>query len=112
CRRSEFDRFSGTPPIAARATRTFGPEITAWARTLDGDVREVAEIIASDLEELRQALEDAFPFGDLLSELVSDRTDSLFIVSTHTAARALEHSLTSRASLDPLRSAKIVAIRR
>src|SRR5438034_891351 len=25
-RPSEFDRFSGTPPIAARATKTFGPE--------------------------------------------------------------------------------------
>ena len=32
-----FDRFSGLPPWAARATRSFMPELSAWASTLAGD---------------------------------------------------------------------------
>src|SRR5262249_3364472 len=37
CTPSRFDRFSGVPPWAARATGTFQPELTAWANTLTGD---------------------------------------------------------------------------
>lgn len=108
CRPSQFDRFAGLPPIAARATRTFGPEIAAWARTLDGDLREVADIVASDLDDLRSVLEEAPAFDELLMELQC--SDAAVVVRTHTAARALEYSLRERDHRGW--QAEIVAIRR
>jgi hypothetical protein len=112
CRPSEFDRFAGMPPIAARATRTFAPEIAAWAKTLGGDLREVGEIVASDLDDLRAALEGVDTFGDLLSGMRSEQGETLVIVRTHTAARALLHSIAGRPTSDPMRSLRIVAVRR
>lgn len=35
-RPSQFDKFAGVPPIAARSTATFEPEIRAWARSIGG----------------------------------------------------------------------------
>ena len=53
CRPSDFDRFAGLPPFAARATSTFEKEIAAWARTLPDDLGDLASIVASDLADLR-----------------------------------------------------------
>ena len=36
CTPRRFDQFCGLPPWAARATSTFEPELSAWARTLTG----------------------------------------------------------------------------
>lgn len=113
CRPSEFDDFAGIPPIAARDTRTFELEIAAWARTLDGDLREVAEIVASDLGDLRSVLEGGSPFAKELSEQTSQGgSDTLIVVSTQTAARALIKSLKGDPTSDRLGSARVVAIRR
>ncbi len=108
CRPSEFDRFAGIPPIAARPTKTFGAEIAAWARTLDPDLRELADIVATDLEDLRTALQEAAPFDRLLADLL--HPGAVVVVKTHTAARALEQSLRDRASIPS--QVQIVAIRR
>ena len=64
CRPSVFDRFSGVPPWSARATRGFEPEIATWAGTLDGDASEVGSVLASDLGDLRAALERGNPLSD------------------------------------------------
>lgn len=87
CRPSEFDRFAGLPPFAARATRTFEPEIAAWATTLDGDLREIADIIASDMGDLRAELENANPFAEELSKTVTE-PGTLIVMNTQTAVRA------------------------
>jgi len=113
CRPSEFDEFAGLPPIAARATRTFEPEIAAWARTLDGDLREVAEIVASDLGDLRSILEGANPFtGDLSNVVAQDSSDTLVVVPTQTAARALVKSVGGDPASNRVGSAHVVALRR
>lgn len=111
CRPSEFDRFAGVPPIAARAVRTFAPEIAAWARTLGGDLGEVAEVVASDLEDLRAALEDTDAFSGLLSQIASEPGETLVVVRTHTAARAFLHSLNNREGSDRAPSVRAVAVR-
>jgi hypothetical protein len=112
CRPSVFDRFAGLPPIAARATCTFEPEIAAWARTLPGDLREVGEIVASDLGDLRAALEEAPPFIGELAAAVSDGPDALVVVRSRTAARALIESLDGDVSSDRVGRARVVPIYR
>jgi hypothetical protein len=112
CQPSRFDRFAGLPPLAARATRTFEPEIAAWARTLTGDLREVAEVVASDLGDLRNFLEDADPFRRELAEAVSDGPATLVVVRTQTAARAFIDSMGGDPSSEKVGRARIVALRR
>lgn len=112
CRPSEFDEFSGLPPIAARATRTFEPEIAAWARTLDSELREVAEIIASDLGDLRSTLESANPLSKALTDLVSQGDEPLIIVPTQTAARALIKSLGGEPASNRVGAARMATLRR
>lgn len=111
CRPSDFDRFAGLPPVAARATRTFEPEIAAWASTLTGDLREVAEIVASDLGDLRSVWEDTNPFEQELVKLVANEPETLVVVRTQTAARALMASVADGADRH-MADAHLVALRR
>lgn len=53
------------------------------------EIGELAEIIAGDMADLRNALERSPPFVEELSHLVSDTENSLLIVRNRTAARAL-----------------------
>ena len=92
-RPSQFDKFAGVPPIAARSTETYAPELQAWARSLGGEIGELAEIISGDLADLRNALEVSPPFIEDLSLLASDPEESLVIVRNATAARALVDAL-------------------
>jgi len=87
CRPSSFDKFAGLPPVAARRTGSFEPEITAWARTLPEDLADIAGVIASDIGDLRAALEDHPPFADELRTAVGADIDTVIVVRTHTAAR-------------------------
>jgi hypothetical protein len=112
CRPSAFDRFAGLPPIAARATSTFEPEIAAWARTLTGDLREVAEVLAGDLGDLRAALEESDPFARELAQAAAADEETLVVVRTRTAARALIHSLAGDPDSDKVGSAHVVWMRR
>lgn len=86
---SRFDKFAGMPPIAARATRTFASELSAWASTLSGDIAEIASILASDIADLRAALELGNPFEQTLREIYASGTDIVVVTRTATAARAL-----------------------
>ena len=88
-RPSQFDRFAGRPPIAARSTATYEPEMRTWARTLGGEIGELAEIIAADLADLREALEKSPPFITELSEVAAGDEEALIVVPNGTAARAL-----------------------
>ena len=92
-RPSQFDRFSGTPPIAARSTDTYEPELRAWARAIGSEIGELAEIVAGDMADLRNALENAPPFITELSRFVTDVEGALLIVRNGTAARALVDEL-------------------
>jgi len=112
CRPSQFDRFAGIPPVAARATRTFEPEIAAWSKTLSGDLREVAEVVASDLGDLRRFLEDADPFGRDLTAAVSGGEDALIVVRTQTAARALIDAMGGDPGSGMVGRARVVPMRR
>jgi hypothetical protein len=96
CRPSDFDRFGGLPPFAARATSTFEREIAAWARTLPDDPADLATIVASDLADLRAALEGDPPFLKELQTASSADIETLVVVRTHTAARGLTHALAGR----------------
>jgi len=89
CTPSRFDRFAGLPPMAARATRTFAPELSVWADTLTGDVAEIASILASDIADLRAALELGNPFEQTLREVHASGHETIVITRTRTAANAL-----------------------
>ncbi len=93
CEPGRFDRFAGLPPWAARATRTFEPELTAWARTLDGDQAEIATLLASDIGDLRAALDTVNPLGSAVAELAGGDTAALVVTKTKTASRALLDAL-------------------
>lgn len=93
CEPSRFDHFAGLPPWAARATRTFEPELTAWTHTLDGESGEVGTILASDIGDLRAALDVGNPLGAALQELAEERTEALVVTRTRTASRALLDAL-------------------
>lgn len=112
CRPSVFDRFAGLPPMAARATRTFEPEIAAWAKTLTGDFREVAEVVASDLGDLRTCLEENHPFLPELEQAVSGGPGTLVVVRTQTAARALIESLGGDVASGEVWGARVIPLRR
>lgn len=89
CTPSHFDQFAGQPPIAARATSTFAPELSGWANTLNGDTAEIASVLASDIEELRAALDLGNPFEQTLREVHASGIETLVITRTATAAKAL-----------------------
>lgn len=93
CRPQRFDRFCGLPPWAARATRTFEQELSAWATTLSGDAAEFATILASDIGDLRAALENGNPFETELKQAVEEGTEALVVTRTRTASRALLEAL-------------------
>lgn len=93
CTPSRFDRFCGLPPWAARATITFEPELSAWAHTLTGDVGEYATVLASDIGDLRAALDRGNPLEVSLVEVSRDATETLAVTRTRTAARALLDAL-------------------
>jgi hypothetical protein len=112
CRPSLFDRFAGLPPLAARATQTFEPEIAAWAKTLAGDLRDVAEVVASDLGDLRAFLEESDPFRRELAQAVAGETDTLVVVRTQTAARAFIESVGGDPRLERVGRARVVALHR
>lgn len=89
CKPSEFDRFAGMPPIAARATTTFERELEAWAHTLTGDAGEIATILASDMGDLRAAVDEGNPFEESIRELRAADAETLIVTRTQTASRAL-----------------------
>ncbi len=88
-----FDRFAGLPPWAARATRTFEQELSAWASTLTGDAAEIATILASDIGDLRAALDRGHPIETELRRAVHGGVDTLVVTRTRTASRALLDAL-------------------
>lgn len=112
CRPSEFDRFAGLPPMAARATRTFEPEIAAWATTLGGDLRDVAEVIASDLGDLRDALEIANLFARDLAEAAARGSDTLIVLRTQTAERGFTEAHARDLAVGGPDRARVISIRR
>lgn len=89
CRPSQFDRFAGVPPIAARSTRTFAQEIMSWANTLNGEAHDLASSLASDIGDLRASLDDANPFEQALRDFALSADRTLFVTRTKTASRAL-----------------------
>lgn len=89
CRPSRFDRFAGIPPIAARPTSSFAPELSGWASTLSGDFAEIATILASDIADLRSELEHGNPFEETLRQLYATGDEALVVTRTRTAADAL-----------------------
>src|SRR5688572_9634339 len=93
CRPSRFDSFSELPPIAARATRTFAAELTAWAYTVDDDLAEIASILASDIADLRAALELGNPFEEMLRAAADSRDEAVVVTRTRTASQALLQAL-------------------
>ncbi|MFD1935140.1 hypothetical protein ACFSKW_27070 [Nonomuraea mangrovi] len=93
CRPLDFDRFASLPPIGARKTSAFAAEIVAWARTLEGDLSEIAALLAGDLDELRAVLDLGHPFLHSLTKIAEQGPESVAIVKTRTAARALAFSL-------------------
>ncbi len=89
CTPARFDRFAGVPPFAARATRAFASELSVWANTLREDFAEIASILASDIADLRAALELGNPFEQTLHEVHQSGQATLVVTRTWTAARAL-----------------------
>ncbi len=112
CEPSRFDRFAGLPPWAARSTRTFEPELTAWARTLDGDRAEIATILASDIGDLRAALDGGNPLGSAVAELARGATEALVVTRTKTASRALLDSLGADPESGAVKALTVCAIGR
>lgn len=92
-RPSRYDRHATGPPRAARPTHEFAPEIRAWARTLDSDFRDFAEVVASDLEDLRLALEEDNPLLRAVAQVGADVPAALIVLRTRTAERALKEEL-------------------
>ena len=93
CKPTHFDRFAGLPPWAARSTGRFEPELAAWATTLGSEMRDVAEILASDIADLRAALELGNPLEATLRAAVEAGTETLVVTRTRTASRALIDTL-------------------
>jgi hypothetical protein len=89
CAPSRFDRFAGVPPFAARPTRTFASELSVWADTLPEDFTEISSILASDIADLRAALEKGNPFEQTLREIHAAGEETLVVTRTQTASQAL-----------------------
>ena len=88
-----FDHFAGVPPWAARATASFEHEMASWANGLTGDIGEVASVLASDMGDLRAALDRGNPLAEVAATFASENPDGLLIVRNHTAARAFLDSM-------------------
>jgi hypothetical protein len=112
CKPSEFDAYAGMPPFAARATRSFEPEIAAWATTLQGDVREIAEIVASDLGDLRAILEETNPFSEELAKVVADMPGTLVVLPTQTAVRAFAEAQGGDSRTGLVGDVRVIALKR
>jgi hypothetical protein len=112
CTPRRFDRFSGLPPWAARATSTFEPELSAWARTLTGDISEYATVLASDIGDLRTALDRGNPLETAIIEASNSATETLVVTRTRTAARALLDALGTDPDAGGIRSLTVCPIRR
>lgn len=110
CQPSRFDGFGGRPPIAARPTRTFADELAAWAATLDDDRSEIAYILASDIADLRAALELGNPIEVMLHDLKHEESETMVVTRTRTAARALEDALDLPPAGDPARRLTVVHV--
>ena len=93
CRPAEYDRFCGIPPVAARATAGFHKEVEAWAQILADDHRDFGLMIATDLFDLRAALEKDNPFKRELLNMLGDGIETLVVVRTKTAAKAITESI-------------------
>jgi hypothetical protein len=89
CRPSRYDHFAGVPPMAARPTSSFAPELSGWAATLSEDFAEIATILASDIADLRAELEHGNPFEETLRDLYAAGEESLVVTRTRTASHAL-----------------------
>lgn len=89
CAPSRFDHFAGVPPFAARATRNFASELSVWADTLPEDFAEISSILASDIADLRAALEKGNPFEQTLREIHAAGEETLVVTRTRTATQAL-----------------------
>jgi hypothetical protein len=89
CTPSQFDRFAGVPPWAARATMTFASELSAWAGTLTGEQAEYSSILASDIADLRAALDRGNPFEEALTGAMRSGVKTLVVTRTRTASRAM-----------------------
>ncbi len=112
CTPKRFDRFCGLPPWAARATSTFEPELTAWARTLTGDLGEYATVLASDIGDLRAALDRGNPLETALFEASRETTETLVVTRTRTASRALLDALGTDPGAGGVRSLTVCPIGR
>ena len=110
-RPSQFDRFAGVPPIAARSTATYEPELRTWARTLGGEIGELAEIIAADLADLRDALENSPPFITEISQVAAGDEEVLIVVPSGTAGRALVDELGGNVQQGTIGSCQVVSMR-
>ena len=93
CRPSRFDAFAGLPPMAARATRIFADELMTWASTLDEDRAEIASILASDIADLRAALELGNPFEEMLRVVADSKEEAVVVTRTRTASQGLLQAL-------------------
>jgi len=89
CRPSEYDKFAGVPPRAARAASEFEREVAAWARTLPADMRDLAQEVSAQIGLLVAALERGNPFGSALAHLALEGKPMWIVTRTRTAARAL-----------------------
>jgi hypothetical protein len=112
CTPKRFDQFCGLPPWAARATSTFEPELTAWARTLTGDLAEYATVLASDIGDLRAALDRGNPLETALFEASRETTETLVVTRTRTASRALLDALGTDPGAGGVRSLTVCPIGR
>jgi len=112
CTPRRFDQFCGLPPWAARATSTFEPELTAWARTLTGDLGEYATVLASDIGDLRAALDRGNPLETALFEASRETTETLVVTRTRTASRALLDALGTDPGAGGVRSLTVCPIGR
>lgn len=89
CPPSEYDKWAGVPPRAARSTSDFEREVAGWARTLKNPLRDLAEDVAAALGELRRALQSGNPLRAAIERASLDPSPGYLIVRTRTAARAV-----------------------
>jgi len=112
CAPARFDRHAGTPPWAAPATATFEDELRAWAATLDGEAADIVSALASDLGELRFALDEGHPAQQHLARLAEDGPATLVVLRTRTAQRALVECLGGNASDDEVGALRFTTMSR
>jgi hypothetical protein len=72
-----------------------------WADTLSGDVGEIASILASDIADLRAALELGNPFEQTLRATYASGQETLVVTRTMTAAKALNDLLGTHSNRGP-----------